>query len=155
MAAEACGGGQLGGFRAHVFDLEADSALPGVPIPIRHSRRPATADEVAAAWEAAAARNFNFNSPEYLREHLPPPDSIPSVGDLRVDDLGLVWVGSYRVDAAAPRLYHVHDTEGRFLARVTMPGSVEVVEIGVGHVLGITRDELDVERIVVLDLTRG
>ena len=135
------------------FDLAADSVLPGATIPVRHARRPPTADELAAAWEAVAARRVG--SPEYIREHHPAPDSIPNLEDLVVDDLGMVWVGSYRADASAPRLYHVYDTEGPFLARVTMPAGVEVLEIGADHVLGITRDELDIERIVLLGLTRN
>lgn len=143
------------GDSVHAFDLAADGALPGVTIPIRNVRRPPTTDELAAAWEAASDRSMSRNSPEYLREHLPAPDSIPNVDDLRVDDEGLVWVGSYRADPSAPRLYHVYDTEGRFLARVAMPADVEVLEIGAGHVLGVTRDALDVERVVLLELTRG
>ena len=145
--------GDSWGDSVRAFDLAVDSALPGVTIPIRHLRRPATADEVAAAWEAAAARSVG--SPEHLTEHLPAPDSIPNVDHLAVDDQGMVWVGSYTADPSAPRLYHVYGPEGRFLARVTMPAGVEVLEIGAGHVLGITRDELDVERIVLLDLIRG
>ena len=35
-----------------------------------------------------------------------------------------------------------------------MPVGVEVLEIGADHVLGITRDDLDVERIVLLNLER-
>ena len=145
--------GDSWGDSVHVLDLAADPALPGVTIPIRSVRRHPTADELAAAWEAASARSRD--SPEYLREHLPAPDSIPNVDDLLVDDEGMVWVGSYRADPAAPRLYHVYDSEGPFLARVTMPAGVEVLEVGTGHVLGITRDELDVERVVLLNLIRG
>lgn len=137
----------------HAFDLAPDGAFPGETIPIRNVRRPPTADELVAAWEAASTRSRD--SPEYLREHLPAPDSIPNVDDLLVDDEGMVWVGSYRADASAPRLYHVYDTEGRFMARISMPAGIEVLEIGAGHVLGITRDALDVERVVLLQLTRG
>ncbi len=144
--------GDSWGDSVRAFDLAVDSALPGVTIPIRHLRRPATADEVAAAWEAAAARSVG--SPEHLTEHLPAPDSIPNVDHLAVDDQGMVWVGSYTADPSAPRLYHVYGPEGRFLARVAMPAGVEVLEIGADHVLGLTRDDLDVERIVLLDLVR-
>ncbi len=135
------------------FDLAADSVSPGASIPVRHARRPPTADELAAAWEAVSARRVG--SPEYVREHLPAPDSVPNIDHLVVDHPGMVWVGSYQHDASAPRLYHVYDTEGRFLARVAMPPGVEVLEIGGDYVLGITRDELDVERIVLHTLTRS
>lgn len=135
------------------FDLAADSILPGATIPVRHARRPPTADELAVAWEAVSARRVG--SPEHLREHLPAPDSIPNIDHLVVDHLGMVWVGSYRADASAPRLYHVYDPTGPLLARVTMPAGVEVLEIGADYVLGITHDELDVERIVLLNLDRN
>ena len=141
------------GDEVQTFDLAADPALPGMTIPIRNVRRPPTADELAAAWEAVSARRVG--SPEHVREHLPAPDSIPNVDHLVVDDLGMVWVGSYQADPSATRFYHVYDTEGPFLARVTMPAGVEVLEIGAGHVLGITRDDLDVERIVLLNLDRS
>ena len=142
------------GDEVQTFDLAADPALPGMTIPIRNVRRPPTTDELAAAWEAVSAR-WRVGSPEYVREHLPAPDSIPNVDHLVVDDLGMVWVGSYHADASAPRLYHVYDAAGPFLARVTMPAGVEVLEIGADHVLGITRDDLDVERVVLLNLERS
>lgn len=135
------------------FDLAADSVSPGASIPVRHVRRPPTADELAVAWEAVSARRVG--SPEHIREHLPAPDSVPNIDHLVVDHPGMVWVGSYQHDASAPRLYHVYDTGGGFLARVAMPPGVEALEIGADYVLGITRDELDVERIVLLTLTRS
>ncbi|MDE2873814.1 MAG: hypothetical protein OXQ93_00130 [Gemmatimonadota bacterium] len=137
----------------HAFDLAADSVLPGATIPVRHARRPPTTDELTAAWEAVSARRVG--SPEHIREHLPAPDSIPNIGHLVVDELGMVWVGSYRAEASAPRSYHVYATEGPLRARVTMPAGVEVLEIGTDYVLGLTRDELDVERIVLLTLARS
>ncbi|MYH52310.1 MAG: hypothetical protein F4139_05090 [Gemmatimonadetes bacterium] len=137
----------------HAFDLAADSVSPGTSIAVRHARRPPTADEFAAAWEAVSARRVG--SPEHIREHLPAPDSTPNIDHLVVDHPGMVWVGSYQHDRSATRLYHVYDTEGRFLARVTMPAGVEALEIGADYVLGITRDELEVERIVLHTLTRS
>lgn len=137
----------------HAFDLSADSVGTGTGIPVRHARRPPTADELAVAWEAVSARRVG--SPEHIREHLPAPDSIPNIDRLVVDDPGMVWVGSYRADASAPRMYHVYDAEGPFLARVTMPAGVEALEIGGDYVLGITRDELDVERVILLSLARN
>ena len=138
----------------HTFDLAADRAHPGVTIPIRNVRRPPTAGELAAAWEAASVARWRDQT-EYLKEPLPAPDSIPNLDHLLVDDLGSVWVGSYQTDPSAPRLYHVYDPEGRFAARVAMPAGVEVLEIGTDHVLGITRDELDIERIVLAQPGKG
>lgn len=141
------------GDEVRTFDLSADPALPGATIPIRHVRRPPTADELAVAWEAVSARRVG--SPEYVRERLPAPDSIPNVDHLVVDDPGMVWVASYQADPSAPRLYHLYDPEEGFLARAAMPPGVEVLEIGPDYVLGLTRDDLDVERVVLLSLDRS
>ena len=142
------------GDEVRTFDLAADPVLPGETIPIRHVRRPPTADELAVAWEEVSARRVG--SPEYVRERLPAPDSIPNVDHLVVDDMGMVWVGSYQADASATRPYHVYDGEGgRFLARLEMPAGVKVLEIGADYVLGVKRDELEVERVVLLRLTRS
>lgn len=141
------------GDEVRTFDLAADPVLPGVTIPIRHVRRPPTADELAAAWEAVSARRVG--SPEYVRERLPAPDSIPNIDHLVVDGLGAVWVASYQADPSAARLYHVYDAGGPFLARVAMPPGVEVLEIGPDYVLGLTRDDLDVERVVLFGLARN
>lgn len=37
----------------------------------------------------------------------------------------------------------MYDAEGPFLAWVTMPAGVEILEIGADYVLGITRDDLE------------
>ncbi|MDE0132324.1 MAG: hypothetical protein OXQ32_08720, partial [bacterium] len=138
-----------------VFDFARDSVPHGVSISIRNVRRPPTADELAAAWEAASDRRLNRDRVGYLKTHLPSPDSIPNLEDLVVDDLGMVWVGSYHLGSSAPQWYDVYDTQGLLLARVAIPTGVEVLEIGSDYVLGITRDDLGVERIVLLNLVRG
>lgn len=141
------------GDEVRTFDLAADPAIPGTTIRIRHVRRPPTADELAAAWEAVS--NRGIGSPENVRERLPAPDSIPNIDHLVGDNPGAVWVASYQADPSVPRLYHVYDPEVGFLARAAMPPGVEVFEIGPDYVLGLTRDDLDVERVVVLSLDRS
>ena len=127
--------------------------VPGATIRIRHVRRPPTADELTAVWEEVSARRVG--SPEYVRDRLPAPDSIPNIDHLVVDDPGAVWVASYQADPTVPRLYHVYDPVEGFLARVTMPPGLEVLEIGTDYVLGLTRDNLDVERVVLHALDRS
>ena len=127
-------------------------ALPVVAIPIRQVRRPPTEDEISVDLEVVFRTYPHWRGhPEYLE--LPKPDSIPNLDDLVVDQLGRVWVGSYQADPAVARVYHVYDMEEQTLAaRVAMPAGVEVLEIGADYVLGITRDALDIEHIVLLDL---
>ena len=46
------------------------------------------------------------------------------------------------------------DPEGVWLGPVTLPGRLQIVEIGPDYVLGTTRDELGVESVVMYDLDR-
>ncbi len=135
----------------HAFDL-ADPTLPSMVIPIRMVRRPPTEDELSVAQEIVFRTYPHWRGhPEYLE--IPKPDLIPNLGDLLVDQLGRVWVGSYQADPSAARVYHAYDTRDQsFVARTAMPAGIEVLEIGADYVLGITRDALGIERIALLDL---
>lgn len=142
-----------GGDVLRLFDLTEASAPPPMSLTIRRVRRPPTSDELGRAWEAVARYRWRGQL-EYLKEHLPAPDSIPNVDDLVVDDAGMVWVGEYLADSSTARRYHVYGPEGRFVAQVMMPAGVEVLEIGADYLLGRTHDALEVERVVVLNLVR-
>jgi len=54
-------------------------------------------------------------------------------------------------DAAA--VWLVFDPAGRLLGEVEMPAGLEVFEIGEDYVLGLVRDDLDVERLMLHPLT--
>lgn len=97
-------------------------------------------------------------------EQIPKPDTLPFFRALMVDDLGWLWAEVYRWDPSEPREWIVFDREGRARGLVQTPPELElgrtllgVVQghIGRDFVVGVWRDELDVEHIRRYGLTRG
>ncbi len=93
------------------------------------------------------------NIPEQLREQLeeqfedaPYPDAFPYYSGIRTDTEGNLWVqaGTQRHQRDVYR-YTVFDTTGQELGRVTMPERFTPMQIGGSFVLGVWRDDDDVE----------
>lgn len=84
-----------------------------------------------------------------------------------VDRLGYLWVRHPhpRFNPAAvfqsgapspfPMEWDVFDPEGRWITTITLPGSFPVDEIGEDYILGVWKDELDVEYVRMYSLDRG
>jgi hypothetical protein len=95
-----------------------------------------------------------------MRRHLaewPRAEHKPAISDLVVDDLGHVWVGEYRafwMKSEAPRSWTVFDPDGRMLGRVPLPSTFVPLHIGPDFVLGVWRDDVDVEHVRVYPLAR-
>ena len=93
-------------------------------------------------------------------------EELPAFSDLIVDAVGNVWLRRYEVDHAfttmqyirtfdIPSTWVVLDPTGRWLGEVEMPANFTALEIGVDHVLGVRRDEFEVEYIEVYRLTKN
>ena len=83
------------------------------------------------------------------------PPTRPAFGDLLVDDAGCVWAAEYARWPRFPAAWTVLDPDGRWLGTVTMPERFRPLHVGVDWVLGIWRDELDVERVRLYRLARS
>jgi hypothetical protein len=81
------------------------------------------------------------------------PEYRPPYGEIRLDLAGNLWVQQLAAEGARgePRTHFVFDPEGRWLGSVTTP-DVQILEIGRDYLLGIYRDESDVEYLQVFDL---
>lgn len=94
-----------------------------------------------------------------LTAALPVPELRPAYSDLLVDTEGFVWAAEHngwfmnRI-GSEPRDWEVFDPEGEWLGSVRLPARFIVFEIGPDTVLGMTRDDVDVERVQLLRLTR-
>ncbi|MEE8116503.1 MAG: hypothetical protein V3T28_05275 [Gemmatimonadales bacterium] len=73
---------------------------------------------------------------------------------LRADALGYLWVERFRRLGESQPEWLVFEPEGRWLGTVETPPGIRVTEIGAEYVLGIDRDELDVERVLLYELAR-
>jgi len=69
---------------------------------------------------------------------------MPAFDRILTDLQGQVWVRNYR-----SHTWSVFSSSGKFRGSVAMPQGLHVHQIGHDYVLGVTRDSLDVERVVV------
>lgn len=86
---------------------------------------------------------------------MPSPDLVPPYQAFAVDALQHLWIGEYVLPGQTARTYTIVDPDGRAVGRVTMPERTAPLDIGADYLLGLTRDELDVERLTMWGLERG
>lgn len=80
-----------------------------------------------------------------LWDHI--PSTRPAFSGIMVDALGHVWVAEYVAANAPPRKWLVFSPEGALLGLVEVPAGLRVTEIGADHIVGVSHDDLGVERI--------
>lgn len=90
-------------------------------------------------------------------EALPTPATRPAFVQMLVDPAGAVWLESYRglSEMDMPRDWLVLAGDGTWLGTLRVPDRFSVTDITMDAVLGVWRDELDVEHPQVLRLNRG
>lgn len=82
------------------------------------------------------------------------PEHVPVISSILGDKGGRLWVEAATWTADAPSLWSVFDSVGQWLTDVTLPRGGRVFEIGEDYILGVWRDELDVEQVRVYELIR-
>ncbi len=86
------------------------------------------------------------------------PDTKPAyASSIRGDAQGNIWVPGYSIqDDEGPRmpLWAVFDRGGRYLGELELPRRFRVLEIGADYLLGVWRDEFDVEHLRQYDLVK-
>jgi hypothetical protein len=103
-------------------------------------------DDVPEEAKAGMRRSF---------EVLPFPDTVPALGHVLADRSGHLWVQPFRLaHDEGPDDWIVLDPEGRAVARVALPGGLNVHEIGDDYVLGHATDDFDVEYVQLWPLHR-
>jgi hypothetical protein len=75
---------------------------------------------------------------------MPRPTSRPAFGAFVVDALGHLWVQDFAPDGAATT-WAVFAPDGVWLGEVTLPDRFRPTQILAAEVLGVWRDDLDVE----------
>ncbi|MEJ2239140.1 MAG: hypothetical protein P8X82_12650, partial [Gemmatimonadales bacterium] len=87
------------------------------------------------------------------------PDKKPAYSELLVDARGCVWAAEHVGEltgwlAMDPRKWEVFSADGEWLGSVLSPRRFTVFEIGDDYVLGVFRDDVDVEHVQLLRLHR-
>jgi len=85
---------------------------------------------------------------------LPHRDTLPAITRALVDGSGNVWMEEFRIDEKTSGTWSVFDPGGRWLGQVQTPAGVKVLSISHDAVVGLSKDEDDVEHVVVYPLLR-
>lgn len=80
---------------------------------------------------------------------------LPIANRIRTDDAGRLWVSSYGIGIDGVDRYRVFTTEGEWLGWVHLPPDFEILDIAFDHVLGVRRNEFDVEAVTMYRLEEG
>lgn len=125
-------------------------SVPLQPIPV-------TSDDIGR-YETEALEGITDPNSRARRERLhatlPYPDSMPAFASLVVDDTGDLWVEAYRPDSEGVPRWSVIDTTGQLIAEIEMPQGFEPAWIDQDLVLGVLRDEFDVESVKGYEVIR-
>lgn len=112
--------------------------------------------------EAVRERRLEGAGPEErqrIRKRLgeqPLPDRVPAYSQLVVDAGGRLWAERYRRrDYRGPTRWDVVDPEEGWLGTVEVPRNLDVQQIDEDGILGLWRDELDVENVGLFELRKA
>jgi hypothetical protein len=79
--------------------------------------------------------------------------TLPSYSELRVDQEGNLWVREAALPDEQSR-WTVFDSRGQMLGSVLMPSGLIITEIGTDFIIGIWRNDLEVEYVRIYDLAK-
>lgn len=89
-----------------------------------------------------------------LAEAAPMPEHRPAHGRMVADSEGYLWLEPYRPSEGESVPWLVVDPAGPILGSVALPHGFRPMDIGRDYVLGLARDETDVEHLRLLTLVR-
>jgi hypothetical protein len=124
---------------------------------VNRSARPVTGDLIDAYKRRELSR---VEGKEWLSfftaiyDSMSYPATMPHLSALRVDDRERLWVRDYPVHPDSTPAWRVFDAVGNLVAMVTVPASFDILTIAADRVLGVWRDENDVEHVRVYRLRR-
>lgn len=112
------------------------------------------------AEDAERAAYLGDDPSPFLRQlvaQLPRPEGRPAYSEFIVDSEGYLWAGAYqsRRNYTEARAWEVFSPSGQWMGTLATPANFTVFEIGPDYLLGSWSDELDVEHVQRLALTRS
>ena len=123
---------------------------PGLEVTDEH--RDAYRDELYEAYRRGGRDDWEqrFNAVwESEGPHL--PNRFPAYDDVMIAN-GLIWVRHFRPPGQAQQHWWGFDDDGTHVATVSLPGLMQVQDLGFDWVLGVVTDRLGIERLVVHQL---
>lgn len=122
----------------------------GTPPPVTEALR-------REAVERALESSTSTRDPAELRriyEAMEVPATLPAHARVVVDRLNHVWVERYASTSGPESQWLVFSPVGEAAGRVTLPARFTPHDIGTDYLLGVLRDDLDVERVIRIPLAR-
>jgi len=129
--------------------------------PIRFIDRPSghrdlTPEEIRSGLQNTASRLFFDTLRVGAAENVAPPaDSISVLTGLLIDDLNRIWARAEDPSREPAVWYDLFEFDGRYLGPVDVPVGFTPVQITEDFVLGIRKDELDVEYVEMYRFVSG
>lgn len=147
------------GIRPEVRVLDATGGRrTSIPLPLR----PVDAGDAQAILREGLEADENEALLERLREI--PGDSIPVLSEMLMDEFGRFWVKQYDPTSDINWLgawrgvrggsWSIVDRSGRLVATMDLPDELQLLSVHADAVVGLTRDELDVQRVQVFEIRR-
>ena len=152
---------------AERYEIEVYDSTGGLRrlIRVAHERMPLSAEEIERRTQEYLERMGSERARSMqaqLLEKMPKPKYAPAHGRVFADELGRVWVfrwtagrGGMPGSNDSGATWDVFDREGRWLAVVRTPANFGIRDVGEDWVLGVSRDEFDVEQVRMYRLTRA
>ena len=103
--------------------------------------------EWARAQALEGIRETERRMEEEKWANAPIPKLRPAFGAMNVDSEGRLWIQDYDPDPAKARSAAVFDADGKLMGHVQLPGRLRVMVIDDDMVIGVWRDEDDVEHV--------
>ena len=126
-------------------------------VTLRGSGRRLSASDFQRWVEVEVEKRTSDQAKQDAREgykQIPPPERTPEFAALKVDDAGDLWVRRYGPPWDPSPDWDVYDANGAPRAHVRLPARFDPMHIGRDFVLGVRKDDLDVEHIELYRLTR-
>ncbi len=123
-----------------------------------HARLPVEPSDVDSFLDSLRAQ-YETGGPEAkthvkMNEETPPADSMPAFDNLIVDSEGNLWVSASRHHGDRTVQWDVFDAEGIWLGVVRGPDGFRVTDIGSDYLLGLWKDDLEVEHALLYELIK-
>jgi hypothetical protein len=105
------------------------------------------------AWDIDRL-SWSVEMANILRANLPLSHTLPAISQMMLDDLGNLWVGLFDRDASRASEWVVFDGTGRMIANTSVPAGLTPTHFGLDFVVGVWKDQTEVEAVRVHRLVR-
>lgn len=144
----------------HVYEIAARAADGRIRRLVRkvHTKLPVLqtdTDRFMDSLRMLAVGNPEMQWVVEMLDITPPQDSMPAYEGFTVDSEGNLWVADARRPNTPTPSWNVFGHEGVWLGHVEGPTGLRVTDIGRDYLLGLWRDEMEVEHVMLYALEKG